>query len=150
TAGRQWRDGLRLAGAAVKTVEAAEGVSTINNVRIAGIRRDVSALARAHRVPIAKRDGTEIAAARGGNPAAVPLRAVNAIGKLVINRNVIELGCGLVVPRTPGLSAIHAYAGALIAAKNHALRIGRINPERVVIVAAGSAFKRLKIFSTIR
>src|SRR5258708_30202700 len=90
-------------------------------------------------MPVTKRDGSVIAAAGGLDAAAVLLRAINVVRELIVHGHVIELRRGLVVPRTPAPAVVHAHAHALVAAENHALRVGRINPQGVIIIAAGSA-----------
>src|SRR5439155_24357167 len=91
-------------------------------------------------MPIAKGDGAVIAAAGNRRGAAILLRAVNAIRKLVIYRHMIELRRRLVVPGAPSGAAIHADGRALVAAEDHALRIFRIDPKRMVIIAPRRAF----------
>ena len=141
---RRRRDGLRLAGAQVKTKSAAVRAAAINDVGVAGIGHDVSAFFRADGMPIAKGDGAVIAAAGNRRGAAILLRAVNAIRKLVIYRHMIELRRRLVVPGAPSGAAIHADGRALVAAEDHALRIFRIDPKRMVIIAPRRAFDGYK------
>ena len=53
---------------------------------------------------------------------------------------MVDLAGGLVVPGTPRFSAVHADGGALIAGHDHAGRIGGVDPQRVIVVAAGRSF----------
>src|SRR5690242_18217003 len=62
---------------------------------------------------------------------------------------MVELSGGLVVPRAPALSAIDGNGRALIAPCNHALRIGRIDPQSVIIVPARRSFDCLPIFAAV-
>src|SRR6267154_6006523 len=135
-ADRVWGDDLRLAGAAIITKELTISPAAINGVGITGIRCDVTALASSGGMPVAESDSSVIAAAENENAAAILLRAVNVIREVVVNRNVIELRGRLVIPAAPGAAGVHAYAGALIAAKNHPLRIGGIDLECVIVTAA--------------
>src|ERR1041385_4912565 len=134
------RNDLRLSGAAVITEELSIGPAAIDDVGIGRIGRDVSAFAGACGVPVAEGDGAVIAAAENVDAAAILLRAVNVVRKIIVNRHVIELCGRLIEPTAPGAAAIHAYAHALIAAKNHALRIAWIDPQGMVVIATGGAF----------
>src|SRR5262249_10377415 len=130
-------DVLGLPGAAIVAEKLAVGSAAINDVGIGRIRRDVPALARARGMPVAEGDGAVVAAAEDVNAAGILLRAVDVVGKLIVDGNVVELRGGLVIPAAPGASAVHADACALVAAKDHSLWVGGINPERVIVVAAG-------------
>src|SRR5437588_12293626 len=130
----------------VEAPQYAVSVARICNVWSARVRRNVASLSSAHRMPIAKCDLAVIAAAGSFGGAAILLGAIHVIRKLIIGGHVIKLRRRLVEPRAPGFGAIHAYGGALIAAKNHALGILRIDPQAVIVVAARRAFDRLKIF----
>src|SRR5215471_8304808 len=101
-------------------------------------------------MPIAKSDRAIVAAAAGVNAAAILLRTVYMVGKLVVHGHVIELRGGLVVPGAPSLASIHAHAHALIAAKEQSLGIGRVDPESVIVIASGSALDGLKGLAAIR
>ncbi len=52
---------------------------------------------------------------------------------------MIHLRGGLVVPRTPGLTAVYRDDGALIADQQNDLGVIRIDPEILIIVAARRA-----------
>src|SRR6185369_6477210 len=108
-----------------------------------------SAFAGAGRMPVAEGDGAVIAAAENVNAAAILLRAVNVVREIVVNRHVIELRSRLIEPGAPGDAAVNAYARALVAAKNHALRVAGIDPEGVIVVAARRAFDGSESFSCI-
>src|SRR6266481_215029 len=82
-------------------------------------------------------------AARGrADRAAILLRAGNPVRKTIVGGDMIDLRGGLVVPGTPRDGAIHRNDSALIAAEDHALRIVRINPELMIIVATRRALDR--------
>src|SRR5580704_11897035 len=123
-----------LAGDFVEAHYAAVPAAGINNVRIRGVRRDETEFKSADGKPITIGDLTVIAAIRDRDGAAVLLRRVRKVGKLVVGDYVIELPGGLVEPSAPGFAAVDADGSALIDAENHALRVLRINPEHVVIV----------------
>ena len=57
--------------------------------------------------------GYGVAAAGGLHAARVLLRAVDVVGELVVHSHVVDLRGGLVVPRAPGLAAVHADTYAL-------------------------------------
>ena len=134
------RDVLRPTGGAI----VASCFATIDHVGIEWIRRDIAILLNAHRVPIRKRDFAEVAAAGGAYAAAFLLSAVYPIRKLIVSDHVVELGSWLVVPGTPGRTAIDADGGALIARQGDDVGILWIDPNSVVVVATGSTFNRSK------
>src|SRR5215472_3313699 len=143
------RNDLGLASAAIVAEELAISASAVDGVGISGIRSNVAAFAGASGMPIAEGDGAVITAAQDVNAAAVLLRAVHVVGKFIVNGDVIELRGWLVVPAAPAAAAVHAHAGALIAAEDHPLRIGRIDPHGVIVIAAGSTLDGDKSFSRV-
>src|SRR5438094_5868509 len=56
-----------------------------------------------------------------------------SVEELVIGGDVIELRRGLVVLRAPGLAPVNADGGAAVVAVDHALRVGGIDPQAVMI-----------------
>src|SRR5882762_7366697 len=86
---------------------------------------------------------------RRADRAAVLLRAGNPVGKAIVGGDVINLRRWLVVPGTPGHSAVNGYDRALVACQNHSLRIRGIDPKLMIIVAAGSALDRCPGFAPI-
>src|SRR6185503_7205637 len=81
--------------------------------------------------------------ARGrADRAAVLLRAGYPVRKTIISRDVIDLRSWLVVPRAPRRGTVYSHNRALIARDDHSFRIVRIDPELVIVVAAGRAFDR--------
>ena len=61
------------------------------------------------------------------------MRAVDAIEKIVVGRDVIELRSGLIVLRGPILAPVDGNGCAAVVAVDEAIRIFRINPERVMV-----------------
>src|SRR5258708_6881522 len=143
------RNVLRLAGAAIVTEKLAVGSSAINDAGIGRIRRNVAALTCSGRMPVTEGNGAIIAAAENVYAAAILLRAVNVVREFIVDRNVVELRGGLVVPTAPGVAAIYAHARALIAAKDHALRIAGIDPQSVIVIAAGRALDGHKVLACV-
>src|SRR5262245_45530244 len=115
---------LGLSGTAVVAEQLAIRSPAVNDVGIGWIRRDVATLSGAGRVPVTEGDGAIIAAADDEDAAAILLRAVDVIRELVVHGDVIELRRRLVVPAAPAAAAVYAYACPLIAAEDHALRVG--------------------------
>ena len=144
------RDGLDLSIRAIDTPERASFSACINDIGVGGIGNDVAELVTADRVPIQKGDCAVISAAQSCNRSAVLLRAVNPVREAIIGRDVIDLAGRLVVPRGPGLAAIHADGRALIAAHDHVIGVRGIDPERVIVVAAGSALVGFECDAAIR
>src|ERR1700691_118655 len=89
---------------------------------------------------MAKSDFSEVAAAGRAHRAALLLAAINPVGKLVVGDYVIELRGWLVVPGAPGLTAVHADRRALVDGDGDDVGVFGIDPDRVVVVASGSAF----------
>ena len=110
-----------------------------------GVGSDVSVFAaHRHGAPVAQRDRCVVRARRRRRGAAVLLRAVDPVRVPVVGGHVVELGGRLVVPGAPRFRAVHADDGALVGAEDHAARLGRIDPQRVVVVAARRALDREK------
>ena len=105
----------------------------IDDVGIARIGRDVAALAAAHFVPVLAGDDAVVGPAGDGDGGVVLLRAVDAVGPLVVGGDVIELRGGLVVLLGPGLAAVDGDGDAAVVAVDQALRIGGIDPQAVMI-----------------
>src|SRR5260370_12067308 len=100
------------------------------------MRRCISVLEHAGRMPIAEGDGPIIAAAGNADRSALLLAAANAVRISLRHSHVVHLPRGLVVPGAPRLSAIHGYDGALIAHQQDDLRIIGIDPEILIIIPA--------------
>ena len=116
-----------------------------DDVGIARVGRDVPVLA-AHGdgPPVALAQVSVVGSRRRRGRSAVLLRAVDPVRKAIVGGDVVELRGRLVVPGAPGPASVHADHRALIAAQDHAPGIGRIDPELVIVVAAGRALERLE------
>ena len=94
----------------------------------------------ATRFPVAER---EFAHARPGadtHGTTILLCAIEPVGKAIVGGEMVDLRGGLVVLGAPGLRAIDADHGPLVAREHHALRVSRVDPDLVIVIAAGSAF----------
>src|SRR6185437_5491059 len=119
-------------------------LAAIDDVGVERIGRDVAVLLDAHRVPIAQRDLPVIAAAGDADRAAFLLRGVDVVGEFVVGDDVVRRRGRLVVPGAPGLAAVDAQGAALVHAERDDLRVFRIDPDAVVVVAARRALDRLE------
>src|ERR1035437_5711823 len=90
-------------------------------------------------MPLAERDLAIVAAARDAGGAALLLSPVDPIGRLAVDDDVIELRGGLVVPTAPGGAVVDRDGGALVGCQQDDVGVQRIDPDGVVIVAAGRA-----------
>src|SRR4029077_8413503 len=127
------RDVLGLHRALVPPTHQASACTCIDDVGIAWIRHNVSALAASHIVPMLPADVAIVRPASNRDCRVVLLCAVNLIEELIVGGNVVELRRGLVVLRRPTLAPIHRDRGTAVVAVDHALRIGGVNPQFVVI-----------------
>src|SRR5258708_4487451 len=124
---------------------AAEGYAGVR-----GIRGDVAAFAAGvERPPIMKIQGSIIAAAWRGRGVAILLRGVNPVGKSVVDGDVVKLAGGLVEPGAPCFAGVAGDDCALVATHNHAQRLIGIDPQSVIIVAAGRAFPGVESGSAV-
>ena len=133
----------------VNAREDARVAAAISNRRIARIHGDGRILAPRHRVVVAHADGAVVRAARDRDGAVVLLRAVDAIGKLIVGRDVIELRGGLVLHARPRGTGIERNRGASIIGIDHPPRVPRVNPE-LVRVTVGHAHHRKRLPSVGR
>src|SRR5216684_7678587 len=134
---QRWRHHLNFF---VTEILASDGAA-VSYAAIQRIGRDVAIFAAGlDRTPIMKIEGAVIAAAWRGYGVAVLLCAVNPVRKSVIGVDVIKLAGRLVKPGTPGFAGVARDNSALIATHDHALWLIGINPQFVIVVAAGSTF----------
>src|SRR5208282_5960779 len=91
------------------------------------------AFAAADSVPIAGENCAVVAARADADGRVVLLRAVDAVLKIVVGGDVVELRGGLVVLRGPVFAAVDADGGAAVVAVDHAIRVVGIDPESVMI-----------------
>src|ERR1700674_1399597 len=113
------------------------------------IGRNVAVFFYADRRPIAKSDFAKVAAAGGSDRDALLLGAIDPVRKLVVSNDMIELRGRLVIPGTPGLAAIHADGRALVHGDGDNVGVFGIDPDGVVVVAAGRAFDGREILARI-
>ena len=106
------------------------------------IRRRVAVLLDADRVPLAKCDCAVVAATDDPGRSAFLLAAVDPVGETVVGGDVKHLRRRLVVPEAPGLAAVHRNRRALIGCNQDDVGVVRVDPDRVVVVAAGRALDR--------
>ncbi len=106
------------------------------------VGRRVAVLLDADRMPVAKRDLAVVAAARDAGRARLLLSAVQPVRKAVVGRDVKHLRRGLVVPGAPRGAAVHRDRAALIRGDQHHVRVVRVDPDRVVVVAARRTLPR--------
>ena len=138
---------LGLIDAAIKAREDRAFVVGVDDVRIARIREDVAALSAADGIPITAIDKATVAARADAHRRVVLLRAVDAIQKIVVSSDVIELRGGLIVLRRPVFATVHGNGGAAVVAIDHAIRVVGIDPKSVMIamgrVEAFEGFARI-------
>src|SRR6185437_12848672 len=113
----------------------------INDVRVSGVGRDDAEFRGRQRAPVGEVHLAPVAAAADHDRAGILLRSHDSVGILVVGGNVVDLCDGLGVPEAPCLAIIHGNAGALVGADHHAFAVGRIDPEFVVVLAAGRALE---------
>src|SRR5439155_9684114 len=110
----------------------------------AGMERvggDVGVFVGPDGVPVAVGDLAVVAPADNAGGAALLLGAINVIGELVIGDHMVKLGGGLVVPGAPGLPAVDADDRSLVPGEKNDVGVIRIEPDGVIIIAAGSALE---------
>ena len=129
-------DVARLAGVVVLPRDEVTVGAGVDDFGVARIGCDPAALAAAHVIPVAVRDGAGGGAGRDANGAVVLLRAVGVIGEVLVERDAIELRGGLVLDGRPRFAAILGDGRAAVVGLDHALRIFGGDPE-VVVVAVG-------------
>src|SRR5229473_1347089 len=139
------RNVTRLAGVAVEH----RNLATVNQIRMQRIGRDVTVFFDADRRPVAKSDFAKVAAAGGADRAALLLASIDPVRKLVVGDDVIELRGRLVVPGTPGLAAIHADGRALVHGEGDNVGVFGIDPDGVVVVAAGRALDGSEVLAGV-
>ena len=131
---------MNLAGGPVKFRDLASAAA-VNDVSVERIGCDVAVFDHAHGMPLAIGDGAVVAAAGDADGTALLLASANAIGESVADGYVINLRGGLVVPGTPAGSAVDGDDRTLVADDENDVGIVGIDPEILVVVAAGRAAK---------
>ncbi len=105
----------------------------VNDIGIIRADCNVAALAAADLVVVGDRDRTKRRAAGKRNGRVILLRAVDAVGHLIVGDHVIEFACGLVIDRRPALGTVEGHAGTTIMTADHTLPIAGIDPEIVIV-----------------
>ena len=136
---RPGRDIGDLPGARIPAADASAEARSEHDVGVDRVGDVVVALVAADRVPVAHVRRAIIAAAGDPDGAAVLLPRIDPVREAVVGREVIELAGRLVVPAAPAAAAVDRDCGALVGAFGHASGILRVDPDRMVIVAAGAA-----------
>src|SRR5262249_41632884 len=100
-------------------------------------------------MPLSKSYLAVVAATGCSDRATLLLSTIDPIGEAVIGAYVVKLRRRLVVPRAPGLAAIHGESRALIDAEENDLRIVRIDPDTVIVIATRRPFEGGEVMATI-
>ncbi len=114
----------------------AEGINVIGIQRIGS---DETAFKGAAGKPFAIGDQAEVRAIGNDDRSGILLRGVEPVRKRIVRGDAIELAGRLIEPSAPGLAAVVGDDGALIGAFQDVVRILRIDPEDVIVFAAGSS-----------
>src|SRR5271155_971152 len=126
-------DRLLFAGSVIVAADIATVGTGIDNLRVGGVRSDVAAFAAAHGIPVRAINRSFGAGTRDAHGGVVLLRAVDVIGKSIVGGDVVKLRRGLVVYAGPTVTAVGGDGGAAVVTIHEALRIRRIDPERMII-----------------
>ena len=117
----------------VKAVEIALVVATVDDVVVVRIDGVIRTFTAGGNLPVAFRDCDTVGAMHNANRRVVLLRAVDAIGKVIVRGNSIELHGRLVVVRRPAVATVGRNLRTTIVGDDHALVVVRIDPQVVVI-----------------
>ena len=93
-------------------------------------------------MPFTESDLAVVAATGHAGRTTLLLTAAQSIRKCVVGIHVIHLRSRLVVPTTPGLTAIDGDDSALVAAENDHVAIVWIDPDVLIVITTGRAAKR--------
>ena len=123
-------------------VEAAHGTASaaVNEIGVERVGRDIRVLFATHRMPFAEGDLAIVAAARHAHRSALLLAAIDVVGDAIVGDHVVELRGRLVIPGAPRAAVVHAERRALVGGEHNDVRVDGIDPDGVIVVAAGSAF----------
>ena len=106
------------------------------------IGRDVPILLDSDRMEVAKGYRSVVAATAHFRATAFLLRAEDAIREAIVGNDVIELRRRLIVPTAPGRATVDRNRRALIDTERDDFGIRGIDPDGMIVVAAGRAFDR--------
>src|SRR4029450_6715371 len=123
---------LQRAGAARARADGAD----IDDVVVARIDGDEARFTGAGIGAVGQRDDAPLRRARHRDRGVVLLRAIDAVGILVVDVDAIELRGLLVVDRRPRGAAVERDVGAAVVALDHARWILGIDPEIVVVAVS--------------
>src|SRR5262249_9313987 len=132
-------DQLQLARAVVVALQSARAAgrgadgADIDDVVVLRVHGDEARLAGAGIGAVGQGDDAPFRRRRHRDRGVVLLRAVDAVGVLVVDVDAVELRGLLVVDRRPRGAAVQRDVGAAVVALDHALRVFRIDPEVVVV-----------------
>ena len=139
------RDVLNLAGLAVVSRD----LAAVDDVGVQRIGHGVAVFLDADRMPLAERNHPVAAAAGDAGRAALLLAAADAVRERVVGVDVVHLRRRLVVPGAPGLAAVDRDDRALIARHRDDVRIVRVDPRALIVVAAGRAAQRDPVLAAV-
>ncbi len=94
-------------------------------------------------------DRAVVAATRDTCRSRILLSAAQPVRKCVVRSDVIHRGRRLVVPRTPGESIVHRDDGALVGNEQLNVRIVRIDPIALIVIATRRAAMRDPALSAV-
>ena len=112
-----------------------------HRIRVLRVGEDRAPLPPVDRVPVVDGHGAVVAATSCADGAGVLLRAVDPVRRAVVSGDVVQLLGGLVEPRAPRAAAIERDDRTLVEPHEHALAVGRVDPQLLRIVAAGRALE---------
>src|SRR4051794_37242469 len=120
---------LQRATAAWRTAHSAD----IDDVRIFGMHCNKATFAGASGITITPGNRAVIGVAGHADARVVLLRAVDAVGELVMRAKIIELPGQLIVDARKSFAPVKTHARAAVVALDHALRIMWVKPEIMVV-----------------
>ena len=121
----------------------------INDVGVEWIWRHVAIFFHAHWVPFTESNAAIVAAGGNAYRTTFLLATVHIVGKSIVGAHMVKLRRRLVVPGAECLPAVHGDDGSLIAGQQDDVGVIGIDPDAVVVVAAGSAAEGRPGFATI-
>src|SRR6516225_8408821 len=146
---RDRRDVLHLPGRHVELRDFAPP-GAVDQVRIERIRGHVAVLDGPRRVPVAIGDAAVVAAAQDADRTAFLLPGADTVREGRSDADMIELCGRLVEPAGPGLAAIYGDDRTLIADERDDARVIGVDPQVLIVVAAGCTAQRLPALASVR
>ena len=136
---RPWRNVFDDARQRIPARDAPAEAGREHDVRLFRVRKVVVPFFAADRKPLAHGDRAVVAATRDTDRAAVLLTGIDPVRESIVGREVVKLASRLVVPVAPCRPTIHGDRGTLVASRNTAIRLARIDPQEVIVVTARRA-----------